>query len=171
MLIVAALDEGPLLAQAQLNIRPEATTPSLTDELIELSDQLLTEILPLYMQNEVQPAPQSEASILNDKTPTYSRKLEKQDGIIDWQKPARQLEREIRAYSGWPRSRTKLGDTNVIITQTHTLDGHGEPGTIFVDDKQLGVYCSDGILIIDSLIPAGKKEMSAQAFLAGYKLS
>jgi methionyl-tRNA formyltransferase len=170
MLIVPALDEGPLLAQSPLEIAPDATTPQLTSKLIELSHQMLAEILPLYMAGKIDPAPQSEASIAESKEPTYSRKLEKQDGIIDWTKPAAQLQREVRAYLEWPRSRTVLGGTNVIIIKAHVADGSGQPGTVDTAGKQLTVYCGEGALVIDSLIPAGKKEMPAQAFLAGYKL-
>jgi methionyl-tRNA formyltransferase len=36
--------------------------------------------------------------------------------------------------------------------------------------SQLGIYCKQGVLIIDKLIPAGKKEMPASAFLAGYRI-
>ncbi len=162
MLIVEKLDEGPLLAQKALPLRPDVTTPELTDELVELSHRLLAESLPLYLSGQLKPRPQTGA------TATYSRKLTKQDGVIDWQKPAAALEREIRAYQGWPRSRTTLGSTPVVITKAHTAAGNGTPGSLRIENKELGVYTSEDALIIDSLIPAGKKEMPAIAFLAGY---
>jgi methionyl-tRNA formyltransferase len=164
MMIVEQLDEGPLLAQQPLKIASDDTTPSLTDKLIALSHQLLCVALPAYIESSINPRPQSgEAS--------YSRKLTKQDAELDWSKPAAQLERELRAFAGWPRSRTRLGKTNLVVTKAHVIDGQGEPGHIFNQDKRLGVYTSDGVLIIDALIPAGKKEMSAQAFLAGYQIN
>jgi methionyl-tRNA formyltransferase len=164
MLIDEALDEGPLLAQQSLTIPADATTPSLTDNLIDLSNELLIKTLPPYLGGALQPYPQP------SETPTYSQKLSKADGVLDWHKPAAVLEREVRAFAGWPRSRARLGSTDVIVTKAHVIEGRGEPGKVSTDDKQLAVQTADSVLIIDSLIPAGKKEMSAQAFLAGYQV-
>lgn len=163
MLIVEALDEGPLLAHAPLAIKPGATTPSLTAELVELSHQLLVDNLPKYLAGNLKAVPQP----INGAT--YSRKLEKSDSILDWTKPAVELERQIRAFAEWPRSRTTLGSVSVIVTAAHIEPGSGQPGSLVVENKQLGVYTSDAVLAIDGLIPAGKKEMSTEAFLAGYK--
>jgi methionyl-tRNA formyltransferase len=164
MTIVPALDEGPLLAQQGLQIAPDATTPSLTDELIALSDKMLTDTLPRYIDGQIQPYPQPTEGV------SYSRKLEKSDSQLHFNKPASVLEREIRAFAGWPRSRAKLGTTEVVITKAHVTDGTGTPGEIWRQNKTLGIYSSEGILVIDSLIPSGKKEMPAESFLAGYQL-
>ena len=122
MLIVAALDEGPLLAQASLPITPETTTPSLTKDLIALSHELLVRNLPKYIDGQVKPAPQSDTAV------SYSRKLTKADGQIDWHKPADEVEREIRAFLEWPKSRAKLGTTEVIITKAKVIDDPLKPG-------------------------------------------
>lgn len=164
MTIVPALDEGPLLAQQSLQIETDATTPSLTDELISLSDKMLADSLPLYIDGQIQPGPQPDQGV------SYSRKLEKSDSQLDFNKSASVLEREIRAFTGWPRSRTKLGTIDVVITKAHVAEGTGIPGEIWRDNKTFGVYTSEGILVIDSLIPSGKKEMPAESFLAGYQL-
>jgi methionyl-tRNA formyltransferase len=170
MLIVEALDEGPLLAQSEWLIERGTTTPELTEDLIQLSHGSLETILPLYVAGEIEPAEQAAVTMADSKEPTYSRKLTKQDGILDFRKPAEQLEREVRAFAGWPRSRTEIGDTTVIVTKAHFGEGQGEPGQLWLKDKQLGIYTTNGVLIVDRLIPAGKKEMPAEAFLAGYKL-
>jgi methionyl-tRNA formyltransferase len=164
MIINDQLDEGDLLAQRKMSIHPATTTPSLTDELIQLSHGLLVETIPLYWAGKIKPYFQP------DKTPTYSHKLSKSDGIIDWHKPAIRLEHEVRAYLGWPRSRTQLNGIDIIITSAHVVAGSGKPGTLLVKDHQLGIYCGEGILMLDELIPAGKKEMSAHSFLNGYQL-
>lgn len=164
MLLVEAMDEGPLLAQAPLAIGDSTTTPELTDGLIRLSAQLLAEKVPLYLAGDLTPYPQD-----TEAQPSYSRKLTKDDGVIDWHKTAPEIERSIRAFITWPRSRTNLGSQQVILTKTHIINSQGTPGEIFLDSKQIGVYCADQAIIIDSLIPSGKKEMSGQAFLAGYK--
>lgn len=164
MSIVPALDEGPLLAQANLQIRATDTTPSLTEELINLSDITLKMVLPKYIDGEVQLIPQPEEGV------SYSRKLEKSDSRLDFNKSASALEREVRAFTGWPRSRAKLGSTDVVITKSHVAEGSGTPGEIWRQDKNFGFYTAEGVLVIDSLVPAGKKEMSPEAFLAGYQI-
>lgn len=169
MLINDKLDEGQLLAQAEYILPPDITTPLLTEALVDISDALLAEILPDYLAGNIEPQQQSEVTIASSSEPTYSRKLTKADGIIDWQKPAVVIEREIRAYAGWPRSLTTIGSADVVITKAHVEERSGIAGTVWMEDKQIGMFCRKGLLIIDSLIPAGKKEMSAQAFLAGYK--
>ena len=58
----------------------------------------------------------------------------------------------------------------MVITKAHVVEGSGEPGTLYKDGKQFGFYTSHGILLVDSLKPAGKPDMTAQAFLAGYRL-
>jgi methionyl-tRNA formyltransferase len=167
MLLTEALDEGELLAYQEYSLKPDETTPELTAELIKLSHELLVKTLPGYFDGETKPFPQSATG----RAVSHSRKLTKQDSIIDWNKPATELEREVRAYTGWPRSRTQIGYTDVIVTAAHAINGAGEPGTLWIHEKQLGISTSDGILVIDKLIPAGKKEMPAEAFLAGYKIS
>ena len=163
MMIVEKLDEGPLLAQKELPIAPNTATPGLTRQLIDLSYQMLVETLPRYAAGVLKPYPQP-----GDK-PTYSRKLTKEDGQIDWHRPAVMLERQVRAFADWPKSHSRLGSTEVIITQSTVAAEALKPGEISVKNKQLLVGTSEGSLEILSLKPAGKPEMSAEAFLAGYK--
>ncbi len=163
MLIVEKLDEGPILVQQALPLTPEITTPVLTDQLIQLSDTLLQGTLPLYFSGQVQPQEQPTEGV------TYSSKLTKEDGIIDWQKPAVEIECQIRAFLEWPKSRATIGARDVVITAAHVIEGNGTPGVVWLQDRQLGMYTGDGILVIDQLIPAGKKAMSGSDFLLGYK--
>jgi methionyl-tRNA formyltransferase len=164
MLLVEAMDEGPLLAQAVYDIRPDETTPSLTEALIEVSAVTLKEILPGYVAGSIAPQPQAEEGA------TYSRKLSKADGELDWSKPAVQLEREIRAFLGWPKSRTKLGQTEVVVTFAQVVKSDIKPGEITTNNKMLVVGTGDGGLQVMKLKPAGKSEMTAVDFLNGYSL-
>lgn len=167
MLIVEALDEGPLIAQMRTAYPDPLTTPELTQKLIELSHQALQKALPDYVAGKLTPFPQDSTI-----TPTYSRKLTKADGLIDWTKPAEVIEREIRAFIEWPKSRTTLAGKEVIITKAHVVpsnDPDPKPGDVTVEDKLLMIECGQGYLCIDRLKPAGKKAMTAREFLAGHK--
>ena len=165
MLIDQGMDTGQLLAQASIDLDGSETTPSLTDSLVELSDHLLQDYLPKYLAGQLTPYPQSAST-----EPTYSRKLSKNEADLDWTKPAARLEQEIRAFHGWPGSRTNLGDLPVIITKAAVgANTDLAPGALSITSNSLSVAAGDKLLIIESIKPAGKKEMPIQAFLAGYR--
>lgn len=171
MLLVEAMDEGPVLSSGIYDMNGNETTPILTKSLISLSTSLLSKNLPEYLNGNLQPREQTNVAQSNgiSTVATYSRKLVKEDGRIDWAKPAQQIEREIRAYAGWPKSYTRLGDIECVITKAHVEDQSGTPGSLHVEGKNLGVYCAEGRLMIERLLPAGKKEMDVVGFLAGYR--
>lgn len=171
MLIDEKMDEGPLLAQAKVGIDQMTNTTSLTSELVDVSNALMVEVLPLYAKGNIQPVPQT-SGIAPTNTPSYSRKLTKADGVLDWRKPAEQLEREIRAYTEWPKSRTMLGPVEVVVVQAHAVPstmaeppGHLE---ILPAEGMLMINTTDGYLCLDKLKPVGKRTMSTGEFLRGY---
>jgi methionyl-tRNA formyltransferase len=173
MLIVEALDEGPLLGQTIYTVLADETATTLTKYLIYESHFLLRDLLPKYLAGQIKPYPQRDDII----KPTYSRKLTKAEGVIDWSKPAEQLERQIRAYIEWPKSRTNIAGKDVIITAAHVVKSPidqllvNKIGQPFIrGTKQLAVLCGQDLFVIDRLKPAGKLEMTAEAFLAGHKL-
>lgn len=171
MLLTAGMDEGPLLARTDLAIPANMTTPELTRQLIEQSDEALQDTIPRYLSGETKPASQEDTAKMLGRpfTPTYSRKLTKEDGVLDWSKSAAQLEREIQAFIDWPKSRTEINDLELIVTAAHGSTQQGSPGTPTIIDKKPAFFCGKDALVIDRLKPAGKKEMTGEAFLAGYK--
>ena len=171
MRINEALDEGPLIGQAPYSIPEAITEPELTENLIQLSDGLLQALLDDYLDGRIESIPQEIATIAPTTAPSYSRMLKKSDGVIDWQKPAEQIEREVRAFISWPKSRTQIAHKDVVITKTEVVNQSGNPGEVIVENKrELIIYCSKNAIKILKLKPAGKKEMSAEAFLAGHKI-
>ncbi len=168
MLIEPTLDTGKLITTKVLQVATNETTPSLTERLIELSNDLLRSHLPGYVAGDIKPKNQP-----HPDRATYSRKLTKEDGIIDWKKSADVIECEIRAYIDWPKSRTTISGKDVIITKAHSVPVN-HPGSIAGDievTKDVGVIsveCGNGYLCIEKLKPAGKNEMSSQEFIRGY---
>ncbi|HMS50155.1 MAG TPA: methionyl-tRNA formyltransferase [Candidatus Saccharibacteria bacterium] len=165
MLLVEKMDEGPLLDFAEYTLLDQVTTPGLTEALIELSHHLLVKNIPAYLDGSLKPKPQT----ITKRAVSYSRKLTKNDGILDFTKTAMQLDREIRAFVGWPQSRTQIAGKDVVITKAHSVPVDGKPGKIeALDKKSLIIYCGSGYLCIERLKPAGKPEMDVVSFLAGY---
>lgn len=156
MLLDKGMDTGQIITQKSLAIAPQEAADSLTNKLIELSDQLLNEYIPKYISGSVKPRNQS-----HPDRATYSRKLTKEDGIMDLSKSAAELEREVRAYQEWPKSVTRLAGKDVIIVAAHVAKEAGP--------RELVLKTCQDLLIIDRLKPAGGKEMTSEAFLAGHK--
>jgi methionyl-tRNA formyltransferase len=165
MKLVKAMDAGPVATQESLGINGTETKQELADMLLEKGAKLLINALPQVLDNTIKFTPQDEARA------TYDPLISKSDGELDWNKSAETLEREIRAYQEWPKSRTNLAGTEVVITKAHTAapQDASEAGSVYITkDKHIAVHCANGVLIIEALKPAGKPEMSAEAFLAGY---
>ena len=176
MLLVPGLDEGPILEDAEYSLGEDSTItgPELTDQLIALSHDLLVKNIPAYLAGAKQPLPQD----TKFTKPTYSRKITKADGVIDWSKPADEIYRQIRAFVEWPKSHIQIGGKDIVITKARLplqqADAYGvgrlKPGQVAAsqDKKHLFVQTGDGLLELTGLKPAGKPEMSSEAFLAGY---
>lgn len=158
------MDAGPVYIQKEQHILPNNFSKQfIVNNFNGEGSQLLLGVLPQILDGSLKPQPQDETKA------TYDKLIHQTDGIIDWQKDAQTLARQIVAYAGWPRSRTKLGNIDVIITEAKPLDTVLVPAKIYTENKELIVGCKYGSLKIEKLIPLGKKEMPVDAFLAGYR--
>lgn len=165
MVIEPALDTGKLITQRSLPVDPKDTTGSLTDKLVQLSNQLILEYIPAYLAGNITPKSQP-----HPERATFSHKLSKADAQINWQEDAAVIERKIRAYQPWPKARAALGSVECIITGADVVHGQDLPaGTFTLTSEQLIVSCGKDALSLTMLQPLGKKEMPVKAFLSGYK--
>lgn len=165
MKLAPKMDAGPVYAQQVVKLNGDENKQQLADRLADIGASLVAQNLPAILDGSLQAKGQ------DDSQATYDQPLSKQDGLLDFNKAAAVLEREVRAYYGWPRSRAQLGAIDVVVTKSRVIEGNGQPGSLYPSSKQLGVYTGNDILIIDKLVPPGKTEMTAEAFLAGYKLA
>jgi methionyl-tRNA formyltransferase len=164
MALAKGMDDGDVYAQFEHDIVHSQTKQSLYDDLSALSAEKLTEILPSILDGSLTPKSQ------DHEAASFTKMIQKEDGVIDWSKPAVQIEREIRAYLGWPGSKTVINGKEVILLGASVVDENGKAGTFAVVNKQLIAYCADKALKIERLKPVGKNEMDASAFLAGHSL-
>lgn len=165
MKIVPALDEGPLIAQRALSMDPRINSIELTSKLIALSNDMIRDNLPQYLKGAIRPVEQPSVGV------SYSHKVQKKDGLINWSENADLIERKIRAYCGWPRSRTKLKDMDVIISEAEIANETGPSGEFKIKNNELIVFCGEKSLRIIRIQPAGKNEMAIDEFLRGYQLN
>jgi len=164
------LDTGPIIHQEKVNIKATDTAGSIFDKLSIVGGQILPSTLLKYISGELQAKTQD-----NSKS-SYVGMLKKSDGRINWNKPAIELERFIRAMMPWPGATAianlKLQTANIkIITTEHDVleINNYKPGTLFTNDGKLCVQCGRNALIIQQLQPEGKKTLTDKEFLNGYQ--
>ena len=115
MRLDAGMDTGPILARRPTPIRPQDTTASLQERLATLGAELLVEVLPAYLAGRLVPEPQ------DDRAATYSQMVRKEDGRLDWSRPASELERRVRAMQPWPGAWTVWGDKTLRVLAATVL--------------------------------------------------
>ncbi|MDW8396407.1 MAG: methionyl-tRNA formyltransferase [Anaerolineae bacterium] len=166
MLMDAGLDSGPILAQRAEPIRPEDTTGTLTARLAELGAQLLIETLPLWLGGAIAPQPQ-DASLV-----TLAPRLKKEQGQIDWSRPAGALERHVRAMSPWPSAFTFWEGQQLKVLRAAVCEHFADPavpiGGVTVDRGAVVVRCGEGGLRLLEVHLEGRRPMPAEVFLRGH---
>jgi methionyl-tRNA formyltransferase len=98
--------------------------------------------------------------------------IQKEDGKLDFQRPAVELERRLRAFTPWPGAFTTLDGKLFKVHRAKVGQGQGAPGTVLSAGPQgLEVACGEGSLVLLEVQPEGKRVMAAGDFLAGRKLA
>lgn len=162
----AGLDTGDMYAVSEIPLAADETGGSLFDRLSALGAQLLADSLPKIVSGELVPVPQPAESPNG-----YARMITKEDGRIDWSRPAEELERRIRGVIPWPGAFSRLKDKTLKIWKAELLeeDSDLEPGQVTAAGKEgLTVQTGKGQIRITDLQLEGKKRMEAAAFLRGY---
>lgn len=167
MLMDEKVDHGPILAQRKEKIYNNDTGKTLHDRLSKKGAELLIEILPNWFEGKIKPQLQDHSKA------TYTKMLSRNDGRINWTKPADEIERQIRAYYPWPGSWTKWNGKRLKIfpdsTVSYQLSTNRKLGEVFLTkDERLAITCGKGYLVIGKLQLEGKKKMTTREFLKGY---
>ncbi|MCB0103775.1 MAG: methionyl-tRNA formyltransferase [Anaerolineales bacterium] len=156
------LDTGPMLSKRSIRIKPDDTAGSLFEALSTLGADLLIETLPAYMDGKLTSQPQP------DEGATYAPMLKKEDGRLDFNQPAVDLERRIRAMNPWPGAWFEWNGTVLKVGKGAVSEAKGKAvGSRLIVDGRPAVMCADGVLILDEVQPPGKKMMPGKAFLSG----
>lgn len=100
---------------------------------------------------------------------SHTVKIDKSSCPIDFSKTAVEVHNQVRGLNPWPVATTRIGEKNVKVYSTKLCKKNGKEGTI-LSVKPLIVACREGSVEICQLQPEGKKQMTAEAFVAGHKL-
>lgn len=161
MVMDEGLDTGDMLSKRSLPIRPDDTTGTLTERLAEIGGDLLVKTLAGYLAGTLKPMPQT------DFGATYAPMLKKEDGLLNFHRPADFLARKVRAMLPWPGAYCyRDGQVLKIITAT-AIPGDEPEGEVVRVGKAIAVGAGHGLLRLDEIQPSGKKPMPATAYANG----
>jgi methionyl-tRNA formyltransferase len=164
MMMDAGIDTGDILLQAGVEIQDSDNSETLSMKLADLGGETLVRTLKGIRSGALKPVPQK-------GEPSYAPVLRKGDGRIDWSRGAEELVWFVKGMYPWPSSFCHLDGEMIKIIKARKLDGSGVPGRIEkASQGQIVIGTGKGLLLVEELQPAGRKIMSAAAFLAGRRL-
>jgi len=167
MSMEAGLDTGPVYSSDAIQVSDGETAGELHDRLAKLGGQALARHVKEIASGEL------EAIAQDDNRATYAGKIETADAAINWQRSAREIERQVRAFNPVPGAWFMLGDERIKCWQAKPTAGVDAPaGTVVAATKEgIVVACGDGALRIESLQRPGKRTVTAGEFANQVDLS
>jgi methionyl-tRNA formyltransferase len=159
------LDTGAMLLAESVPIGPKTTAGALHDTLAALGSRLVVEPLAGLAAGTLRPRPQPEAGV------TYAAKLRRDEGRLDWRRPAIELERAVRALNPWPGTWFEIAGERIKILAADLVpeSSGAAPGTVLGD--RLAIACAEGALRPTLLQRAGRGAVDLEAFLRGFPVS
>jgi methionyl-tRNA formyltransferase len=157
------LDTGAVLMRGTVPITDTTTASRLHDALAAQGADFIVKTLAMIAEGQPpKPEPQPEAGV------TYAHMLTKEDGRIDWIKPAAEIERQVRALTPWPGVWCMVGQHRLKVLEA-VIDRpngvQGKPGHIL--DRHLVVACGEGSLLLKKIQPQDRKPMDGLSFMNG----
>lgn len=154
MKVVKKLDAGDMLYKIECPINADSTSSELHDQLAEIGAQGLIQVVNQIEQGTLIAEPQDEALV------TYAHKLEKNEAVLDWQKSALELDRQVRGLNAWPVAQTLYKGEVLRVWRSEVIDGESDlpAGTISCQQHALDVATGNGILrLLEVQLPGGKR--------------
>lgn len=161
----AGLDTGAVLDSARIAIAAGETAASLHDKLAALGAQRIVDALARW---PLSPSPQAAEGV------SYAAKIDKAEAPLDWRRPARLLERQVRAFDPFPGASARIAGETVKVWRAALVDGAATalPGCVVAVEKgALLVACGEGALRLTELQKSGGRRLPAAQFLAGHPIA
>jgi methionyl-tRNA formyltransferase len=169
MKIDAGMDTGEVLLERREPIHDDDTTETLSQRLSVIGADLMVETLRKLERGEIVPRPQ------DSRFATLAPRLKKEDGLIDWTRPADEIARRVRGLVPWPGAYTSFRDKQLHIWRAEPVPAAGEaaiaPGTLLLDGGRLAVACGAGtMLVLHEVQLEGRKRLGARDFVNGARV-
>jgi methionyl-tRNA formyltransferase len=167
MRIDAGLDTGDILLQRELPITPDDTAETLSPKLASIGADLMVETLLALRQGTIRSKPQDHSKA------TLAPILHKEDGQIDFQRPATEILNRLRGFQPWPGAFTLFRGKQLLICNARVAvsetDATRASASLLVENTRLFAVCRDSMLELLEVQPEGKKRMAARDFINGYR--
>ena len=167
------LDAGPLLAQQRTPIDPDEDAAQLEARLAVMGADFVVRVIDELQAGTSQPIPQDASQA------SRAPRLKKEQGAVDWSRPAAEIKNQVRGLRPWPRAYTfwhrpdadplRLNIDRVSVVPT--AEAHFAPGIILTATSRLVIATGDGALEIQELQPASRRSMPAAEFLRGHRVN
>ena len=162
MVMTAALDAGPIVARWPVSLAGRETTPELEANLADLAAQVVPPELERWAAGPLDPARQ------DDALATHVHPFTRADGWIDWQRPAVEIDRQVRALQPWPGAWTTIDGRRIHVRRARPVTGvDGLPIGSVLPGEPPCVACGVGGLALEIVQPEGRATMAADAWLRG----
>jgi methionyl-tRNA formyltransferase len=166
MQIDAGLDTGDMLMKRCLSIGSDETAPELSSRMSLEGADALIETIDALQSGTARPEKQL------DSEATLAPILRKEDGRVDWQRPASEIYNRMRGFTPWPGAYTGFRGQSLTLLRIHPVDSAFglTPGTLMCENRRLFVGCGFNTTVeLFEVQLAGKKRMGADAFVNGYR--
>lgn len=163
MLIDEKLDHGPIVAQEKLSIEADDTCATLAKKAAGVAALMAREFIPAFVAQKITPVPQDDARA------TLCATLTRADGEANFNQPASALYNRYRGLTPWPGLFTVWNKRRLKLLKIRPSDLEGAPGVARAQGEKIFIGCSHGSVEILELQPEGKRAMTAEEFIRGYK--
>jgi methionyl-tRNA formyltransferase len=171
------IDTGDIIRRESISIGEDENVGSVHDRLMMLGADLTIDTIEHILAEDLKPIPQDQL-LDGDQEPTPAPKIFKETCDIDWTRSAREVHNFVRGLSPYPAAWSTLvtdssDHVEIKIFSTKVIDAEmfGEPGSIKCDHNKMYISCGEGVIEVLELRPAGKKMMSADAYLRGARFT
>jgi methionyl-tRNA formyltransferase len=159
------MDAGDIILQREMPVFPDDTYASLGERLFREGTRLLLTAIELIKEGKAPRIPQ------NEEEATYAPALKSEDFKIDWHSPARRIERLLRAGNPAPGAFTFFRGRRLKVWQGKLIEKEGKPGEVIgIEKGGIIVGCGEGALLLTSLQIEGKRAVSGEEFVRGYRV-
>ncbi|MCY4651715.1 MAG: methionyl-tRNA formyltransferase [Dehalococcoidia bacterium] len=165
MLLDEGMDTGPVLAQRESPMGIKDTSDKLTTRLFDMGANLLVETLEQWRAGHISPTPQDDANA------TITKRLQRADGHIDWNQPAKSIDRQVRAFTPWPGTFTTWKGRTLKILEAEPLDTtHHDPigKVVAMNGSEVATATGQGVLRLLSVQMEGRRASNIADFIRGY---
>lgn len=165
-LINDELDAGDILLSAATQIDEVETADALYDRLAPLGAEILMKTIEGMENGSIRPRPQDRSAA------TFAPIIKKEDGHIDWSKPARAIANMVRGFKPWPGTFTTLEGKVLRVHEVAAIDNDSglTPGSVIEGSDNFAIACGEGTLYLLEVQMEGKRRISAVDFLRGHKI-